>query len=327
MTTEALLDVRGLSVRFAMPRKSLLGQRPVLHAVRDVSFSLRAGRTLGLVGESGSGKTTAAMASIRLATAQTGSVLFDGVDLLKLDAEAMRQRRRHLQVIFQDPYSSLNPRERVGAIVREPLDLMMPELSGSDREERARELFDLVGLRPDQMALFPHQFSGGQRQRVSIARALATNPRLIVCDEPVSALDVAIQAQILNLLRRLQDDYGLSYLFISHDLGVVQFICDDIAVMYLGEIVEFADRPTLFSRPRHPYTAALLSAAPSLARRKSAGYVREGTVKGDPPSPLNIPAGCAFATRCPRVQPKCRAERPALCGDTASSVACHYPLA
>jgi peptide/nickel transport system ATP-binding protein len=190
-----------------------------------------------------------------------------------------------------------------------------------------RELFGLVGLRPDQMALFPHQFSGGQRQRVSIARALATNPRVVVCDEPVSAPDVAIQAQILNLLRRLQDDYGLSYLFISHDLGVVQFICDDIAVMYLGQIVEYADRPSLFSRPRHPYTAALLSAAPSLARRKSAGYVREGAVKGDPPSPLNIPAGCAFASRCPRARPKCREERPILAGDADNAVACHYPLA
>jgi peptide/nickel transport system ATP-binding protein len=239
----------------------------------------------------------------------------------------MRQHRRHLQVIFQDPYSSLNPRERVGAIVREPLDLMMPDISKSDREKRARELFGLVGLRFDQMALFPHQFSGGQRQRVSIARALATNPRLIVCDEPVSALDVAIQAQILNLLRRLQDGHGLSYLFISHDLGVVQFICDDIAVMYLGQIVEFADRPTLFSRPRHPYTAALLSAAPSFARRKSAGYVREGAVKGDPPSPMKVPAGCAFASRCQRVQPKCTEERPILRGNAAASVACHYPLA
>jgi peptide/nickel transport system ATP-binding protein len=326
VTTETLLDVQGLSVRFAMPRKSVFGERPVLHAVRDVSFSLRSGRTLGLVGESGSGKTTAAMASIRLAAAHEGSVLFDGVDLLKLDVEAMRQRRRHLQMIFQDPYSSLNPRERVGAIVREPLDLMMPDISKSDREQRVRELFGLVGLRPDQMALFPHQFSGGQRQRVSIARALATNPRLIVCDEPVSALDVAIQAQILNLLRRLQDDYGLSYLFISHDLGVVQFICDDIAVMYLGQIVEFADRPTLFSRPRHPYTAALLSAAPSLARRKSAGYVREGAVKGDPPSPMNIPVGCAFASRCPRAQPRCMDERPALRDGGEGSVACHYPL-
>lgn len=327
MTTETLLDVQGLSVGFAMPRKSLFGQRLTLHAVRNVSFSLRSGRTLGLVGESGSGKTTTAMAAIRLAAALTGSVLFDGVDLLKLDAEAMRLQRRHLQVIFQDPYSSLNPRERVGAIVREPIDLMIPDMPKADRALRVRELFDLVGLRPDQMALFPHQFSGGQRQRISIARALATNPRLIVCDEPVSALDVAIQAQILNLLRRLQDNFGLSYLFISHDLGVVQFICDDIAVMYLGQIVEFADRPTLFSRPRHPYTAALLSAAPSLARRKSAGYVREGAVKGDPPSPLNVPAGCAFASRCPHAQPKCRDERPILRHSAEGSVACHYPLA
>jgi len=327
MTENALLAVQDLSVRFAMPRQSLLGARPLLQAVREVSFSLKSGRTLGLVGESGSGKTTTAMAAIRLTRAYSGSVMFDGVDLLNLDSEAMRQRRRHLQVIFQDPYSSLNPRERVGAIIREPLELMMPEMSKLDREERVHALFGLVGLRPDQMALFPHQFSGGQRQRISIARALATNPRLIVCDEPVSALDVAIQAQILNLLRRLQDDYGLSYLFISHDLGVVQFICDDIAVMYLGQIVEFADRPALFSHPRHPYTAALLAAAPSLARRKSAGYVREGMVRGDPPSPLNVPQGCAFASRCPRAQPKCREERPRLVHDAGSLVACHYPNA
>ena len=327
MREGSLLDVRELSVRFAMQRQSLLGARPVLQAVRGVSFSLRPGRTLGLVGESGSGKTTTAMAAIRLTPAFSGSAMFDGVDLLSLDPEAMRQRRRHLQVIFQDPYSSLNPRERVGAIVREPLELMMPEMPKPARKERVRELFGLVGLRPDQMALFPHQFSGGQRQRVSIARAVATNPRLIVCDEPVSALDVAIQAQILNLLRRLQDDYGLSYLFISHDLGVVQFICDDVAVMYLGQIVEFADRPSLFSRPRHPYTEALLSAAPSLTRRKSAGYVREGMVRGDPPSPLSIPPGCAFASRCPRAQPKCREERPQLVHDASGSVACHYPNA
>lgn len=327
MTEQALLDVRGLSVRFAMPRKSLFGKRPYLQAVRDVSFALKPGRTLGLVGESGSGKTTTAMAAIRLVTAYAGAVMFEGADLFKLEAEAMRQRRRHLQVIFQDPYSSLNPRARVGTIVREPLDLMAPETSKADREGRVRELFGLVGLRPDQIALFPHQFSGGQRQRISIARALASRPRLIICDEPVSALDVAIQAQILNLLRRLQDDYGLSFLFISHDLGVVQFICDDIAVMYLGEIVEFADRPNLFSRPRHPYTAALLSAAPSLTRRKSAGYVRKGMVKGDPPSPMNIPEGCAFASRCPQVQPKCRRERPELNHDSQGSIACHYPLA
>ena len=326
MTAGALLAVQGLSVRFPMARTSLFGERPYLHAVRDVSFSLRPGRTLGLVGESGSGKTTSAMAAIRLVRAHSGMVLFDGADLMQLNAEAMRQCRRHLQVIFQDPYSSLNPRERVGAIVREPLDLMAPEKSKSEREARVRELFGLVGLRPDQMPLFPHQFSGGQRQRISIARALATNPRLIVCDEPVSALDVAIQAQILNLLRRLQDDFGLSYLFISHDLGVVQFICDDIAVMYLGQIVEYTDRANLFARARHPYTAALLSAAPSLTRRKSTGYIRKGMVKGDPPSPMDVPKGCAFASRCPNVRPRCIEERPELLHDSLGSIACHYPL-
>lgn len=326
MNADTLLEVKDLSVRFGTARKSLFGERPVLHAVRQVSFSLRPGRTLGLVGESGSGKTTTGMAAIRLVPACSGAVMFDGTDLLKIDAEEMRRSRRHLQVIFQDPYSSLNPRERVGAIVREPLELMTPDLSKSERDLRVRELFTLVGLRSDQMALFPHQFSGGQRQRISIARALATHPRLIVCDEPVSALDVAIQAQILNLLRRLQDNYRVSYLFISHNLGVVQFICDDIAVMYLGQIVEFADRPTIFSRPRHPYTAALLAAAPSLARRKSAGYMRRGSVKGEPPSPLNIPPGCAFVSRCPRAQTQCHEERPQLVQDAESSVACHYPL-
>jgi peptide/nickel transport system ATP-binding protein len=256
-----LLDVQELSVSFAMPRKSLFGERPVLHAVRDVSFSLSPGRTLGLVGESGSGKTTTAMATIRLTAAQSGSVMFDGVDLLKLDPEAMRRQRRHLQVIFQDPYSSLNPRERVGAVVREPLDLMMRGTSRAEREDRVRELFGLVGLRPDQMALFPHQFSGGQRQRVSIARALATNPRLVVCDEPVSALDVAIQAQILNLLRRLQGEYGLSYLFISHDLAVVKALSHQLLVIRQGKVVEGGPAQEIFSAPQHPYTQQLLEAA------------------------------------------------------------------
>ena len=325
MSGEVLMQVRGLTVDFPLGRGGLFRPPPMLRAVRGVDFDLTAGRTLGLVGESGSGKTTTAMAAIRLAPASGGQVMFDGTDLMTLTPGQMRRHRKHLQVIFQDPYSALNPRDRVGAIVREPLDLM-DFGDPAARAERVEELFALVGLRRDQMALFPHQFSGGQRQRISIARALATNPRLIVCDEPVSALDVAIQAQILNLLRRLQDEFGLSYLFISHDLGVVQFICDDIAVMYLGEIVEFADRPSLFSRPRHPYTAVLLEAAPSLARRKSAGYRREGMVKGDPPSPLSLPAGCAFASRCPQAQDRCRNEVPALRDIGDSRVACHFPL-
>ena len=320
-----ILRVEDLRVRFAMPRRSLFAARQHLHAVRGVSFAVEEGRTLGLVGESGSGKTTTAMAAIRLVPAQGGRAVLEGDDLLALPEEAMRLKRRDVQVIFQDPYSSLNPRERVGAIVREPLDLMRPDMALADREARVRELFELVGLRPDQLALFPHQFSGGQRQRVSIARALATNPKLVICDEPVSALDVAIQAQILNLLRRLQDELGLAYLFISHDLGVVRYICDDVAVMYLGEIVERAARADLFARPRHPYTAALVDAAPSLARRKSAGYRRAAAVEGDPPSPLDVPPGCVFASRCPRRQQRCIAERPALTG-AVHDVACHFPL-
>ncbi|WP_322866974.1 ABC transporter ATP-binding protein [Aquicoccus sp. G2-2] len=319
-----LLDVRDLTVRFAMPRAGFFGPKPYLEAVRQVSFTLESGRALGIVGESGSGKTTAAMAAIRLTEASSGEVLFEGTDLLTLDDEAMRKQRRDVQLIFQDPYSSLNPRARVVDIVREPMDLM--EIgTPAERDARVRELFTLVGLRPDQLNLFPHQFSGGQRQRISIARALTTNPKLLVCDEPVSALDVAIQAQILNLLARLKSELNLSYLFISHDLGVVRHVCDDVAVMYLGKIVEHAPRTALFDAPQHPYTQALLSAAPSLARRKSKGYVRPLKISGDPPSPINPPKGCAFADRCPRAQDVCRQTPPALDPIGDSLVACHFP--
>ncbi len=319
-----LLEVRDLSVRFALPKASFFGPRRHLEAVRQVSFTLQEGRTLGIVGESGSGKTTTAMSAVRLTRASAGAVLFEGQDLMALDEAGMRQRRRDIQLIFQDPYSSLNPRDRVSLIVREPLDLLAvgdPE----SRRERVAELFGLVGLRRDQLALFPHQFSGGQRQRISIARALATHPKLVVCDEPVSALDVAIQAQILNLLARLQQEMGLSYLFISHDLGVVRQVCDEIAVMYLGRIVEQASRSALFTRPRHPYTEALLASAPSLARRKSRGYVRPAQLKGDPPSPINPPPGCAFAERCPKAQALCREARPELEAHGETAVACHFP--
>ncbi|MCM2563307.1 ATP-binding cassette domain-containing protein [Lutimaribacter sp. EGI FJ00015] len=320
----ALLDVQDLTVRFAMPRPSFFAPRPYLEAVRQVSFRLEAGHALGIVGESGSGKTTTAMAAIRLVEAASGKVVFDGQDLLQLSDEDMRQRRRDVQLIFQDPYSSLNPRARVADIVREPMDLM--EIGTADeRHDRVEELFKLVGLRPDQLSLFPHQFSGGQRQRISIARALTTNPRLLVCDEPVSALDVAIQAQILNLLARLKTELNLSYLFISHDLGVVRHVCDDVAVMYLGKIVEMGSRDALFDNPQHPYTQALLAAAPSLARRKSRGYVRPLKISGDPPSPLNPPKGCAFADRCPRVQDVCRQVQPELETVSSHQAACHFP--
>ncbi len=319
-----LLEVRDLTVRFALPRPAPFAPKPHLEAVRGVSFSLEKGRALGIVGESGSGKTTTAMAAIRLTEAVGGQVLFEGSDLLKLSDEEMRRRRRDVALIFQDPYSSLNPRARVADIVREPMELMG---IGTREERRARvvELFELVGLRPDQLNLFPHQFSGGQRQRISIARALTTNPRLLVCDEPVSALDVAIQAQILNLLERLKAELGLSYLFISHDLGVVRHICEDVAVMYLGKIVEAAPCAALFDAPQHPYTQALLSAAPSLARRKSRGYVRPLKLTGDPPSPLNPPRGCAFAERCPKAQDLCRQTQPELSVHRTTRVACHFP--
>ena len=320
-----LLDVQDLTVRFALPRPKLFAERPYLEAVRQVSFRLEAGKALGIVGESGSGKTTTAMAAIRLVEASGGKVLFDGADLLQLAPEDMRQKRRDVQLIFQDPYSSLNPRARVADIVREPMDLM--EIGTmEERQVRVVELFRLVGLRPDQLNLFPHQFSGGQRQRISIARALTTNPKLLVCDEPVSALDVAIQAQILNLLAKLKAELGLSYLFISHDLGVVRHVCDDVAVMYLGKIVEQAPKARLFDAPQHPYTQALLAAAPSLARRKSAGYVRPLKIAGDPPSPINPPKGCAFAERCPKAQEVCRAVPPVLeHKGGAGAVACHFP--
>lgn len=260
------------------------------------------------------------MAAIRLTQSTSGKVLFEGDDLLGLSDEDMRARRRDVQLIFQDPYSSLNPRARVGDIVREPLDLLDIG-TPADRMDRVRELFALVGLREDQLSLFPHQFSGGQRQRISIARALTTNPKLLVCDEPVSALDVAIQAQILNLLAKLKRDLGLSYLFISHDLGVVRHVCDDVAVMYLGKIVEQAPVEQLFDAPQHPYTQALLSAAPSLKRRKSQGYTRPLNISGDPPSPINPPLGCAFAQRCPKAAALCTEKRPQL----ENGVACHFP--
>ena len=319
-----LLKANDLTVRFTLGKKGLFGARQYLEAVRSVSFTLERGRALGIVGESGSGKTTTAMAAIRLTEAAGGQVLFEGEDLLTLSDEAMRQRRRDIQLIFQDPYSSLNPRARVADIVREPMDLM--EIgTPAERDARVRELFKLVGLRPDQLNLFPHQFSGVQRQRISIARALSTNPKLLVCDEPVSALDVAIQAQILNLLARLKDELGLSYLFISHDLGVVRHVCDDVAVMYLGKIVEHGPVEALFEAPQHPYTRALLAAAPSLARRKSKGYVRPMKLSGDPPSPINPPKGCAFAERCPKAQNICRQSPPEAREAQGLHVACYFP--
>ena len=322
LKSDLLLKVDNLGVRFPVKRDGWFGRKSYLTAVDDVSFSVKRGETLAIVGESGSGKTTAALAVSRLVEAYQGKVELGGQDFLSLRDEELRQARAKVQFIFQDPYASLNPRLRAEAIVREPLDSLeygTPE----ERQGRVDELFRAVGLRPEQQRLFPHQFSGGQRQRIGIARALATQPELIVCDEPVSALDVAVQAQILNLLRHLQKEMNLTYLFISHDLGVVQHMCDSIAVMYMGKIVEHADRKSLFNNPLHPYTAALLSAVPSVDKKR-----RESTkrilIPGDPPDPINPPKGCRFANRCPVAQSVCREIEPELNQALPDhKVACH----
>ncbi len=311
-----VLEVTDLKVHFPA------GKGALVHAVDGVSFAVAQGVAFGLVGESGSGKTTAAMACARLTEITSGAVHLNGEDITHLEGGRLKQARRHIQVVFQDPYASLNPRERAGAIVRRPLDLLQIG-TPAERSQRVDQLFELVGLRPEQQQLFPHQFSGGQRQRIGVARALATHPRLVICDEPVSALDVAIQAQILNLLARLKRELGLSYLFISHDLAVVQHLCDRIAVMYLGQIVEIGSRRELFSRPMHPYTHALISAVPSPERVGPPANERI-RLMGDPSSPISPPAGCRFAGRCAYAQDRCRAEMPRLqqAGDD-HAVACH----
>jgi peptide/nickel transport system ATP-binding protein len=292
-----LLQVKDLKIHFPRRRKHPFARRSLVHAVDGVSFQIRRGTTFGIVGESGSGKTTTALGIMRLLDITSGQVFLGGDDITHIEGAALRYLRRRLQFIFQDPYSSLNPHMRAGSIVREPMDLLEVG-EKSNRDSRVAELFANSGLRPEQRAYFPHQFSGGQRQRIGVARALASQPDLIVCDEPVSALDVAIQAQMLNLLCNLQQEFNLTYLFISHDLGVVQHICDEIAVMYLGKIVEQADRISLFKHPLHPYTWALLSAVPS-AKPGEAKTGERVRLKGDPPSPIDPPPGCRFAQRCP----------------------------
>jgi peptide/nickel transport system ATP-binding protein len=320
--SEVLLNVEDLTVRFAIKRGGMFGKPKYLYAVDDISFQIKRGETLAIVGESGSGKTTAALAVARLVEAYKGTVDLDGTDFLKLEDEELRQARAKMQFIFQDPYSSLNPRVRAEKIVREPLD-NLESGAEEDRQAIVDKLFEAVGLHPEQQRLFPHQFSGGQRQRIGIARALATQPDLIICDEPVSALDVAVQAQILNLLRKLQADFGLTFLFISHDLGVVQHMCDTIAVMYMGKVVEYADRMSLFNNPLHPYTVALLSAVPSVDKKRRAETKRI-LIPGDPPDPLDLPKGCRFANRCPVAIDRCSKEQPTLNEVTEGhQVACH----
>jgi len=322
---EPLLAVTGLTKHYVAPRRWFARQAPVVQAVDDVSFNVEKGETLSLVGESGCGKTTTAKSVMRLIEPTSGSVRLEGSELVGLSAEKMRERRRDMQIIFQDPYASLNPRMRAGDIVGEPLR-NFADVSRGERRERVQWLFSKVGLRPESAMKYAHEFSGGQRQRLGIARALALNPKLIVCDEPVSALDVSVQAQVVNLLMDLQAEFGLAYLFVAHDLAVVRHISNRVAVMYLGRIVETGDRDAVFSSPRHPYTELLLASAPVPDLR----VVRQRVLlQGDPPSPANPPPGCRFHTRCPLAQPICKAEVPQLSpardqGAAGHWVACHF---
>ena len=321
--SEVLLEVENLVKHF--PVGGGMFSRPVaaVRAIDGVSFTLNRGETLGLVGESGCGKTTTGRCILQLERPTSGRIVFEGVDLTTLDEAALRKVRRRVQVIFQDPYSSLNPRMTIGQILAEPLKVHGIVRDAVAREARVQELLQQVGLLPQHAKRYPHQLSGGQRQRVGIARALAMEPSLIICDEPVSALDVSIQAQIINLLEDLQSRFGLTYLFIAHDLSVVRHISDRVAVMYLGKIVEIADRTALYEEPLHPYTRALLSAVPIPDPAVEAA--RERTVlRGEVPSPLNPPPGCVFHPRCPIAVDRCSAEVPALRElRGAHSGACH----
>jgi peptide/nickel transport system ATP-binding protein/oligopeptide transport system ATP-binding protein len=314
-----LLRVENLVKHFPVQRGLFGRQSAVVHAVDGVNFELREGETMALVGESGCGKSTVGRLILRLLDATSGKVWFDGQDLMELSPTEVRAKRRELQMIFQDPYSSLNPRMTIEQTITEPLALH--GLAPGKHRERAVELMDRVGLAPQYLQRYPHEFSGGQRQRIGIARALAVQPRIIVCDEPVSALDVSIQAQIVNLLRDLQKQLGLAYVFIAHDLAVVKHIASHVAVMYLGQIVEYADKRTLFAQPRHPYTQALLSAIPL----PQPGLRRERMLlQGDVPNPISPPSGCRFRTRCPYARERCAQEVPALRDSGGHLTACHF---
>ncbi|HEU5228503.1 MAG TPA: dipeptide ABC transporter ATP-binding protein [Ktedonobacteraceae bacterium] len=325
VASRTLLDVRDLKMHFPLTR-GIVMQRVVgyVRAVDGVSFSIERGQTLGLVGESGSGKTTIGRTIVRLYKPTSGEIIFDNEDLAKLSGEALRGVRKRVQIVFQDPYASLNPRFTIGSLISEPMAIYK---MGSSQEirDRALELLRVVGLRPEYFDRYPHEFSGGQRQRIAVARALSINPEFIIADEPVSALDVSVRAQVLNLLQRLQGQFGLTYLFVSHDLSVVRHVADRIAVMYLGKIVELSDRDELYSAPKHPYTKALLSAVPipdPAVEKKRQRII----LSGDLPSPINIPTGCRFHTRCPMAQAICREVEPAFEAKEGRQhyAACHF---
>jgi oligopeptide/dipeptide ABC transporter ATP-binding protein len=327
VTAGALLEATDLVKHYPLHRGVVVRRgSAVVHAVDGVSFDVRAGETLGIVGESGCGKTTTARMLLRLVDPTSGTIAFDGEDITHVSGSRLKTLRRDMQMVFQDPYSSLNPRQTVGSILADPFAIHGLARGEGERRRAVQELMEQVGLNPEHYNRHPHEFSGGQRQRIGVARAIALRPRLIVADEPVSALDVSIQAQILNLLRRLQRELGLTIVFIAHDLSVVRHMCDRIAVMYLGKVVELASADELYARPRHPYTAALLAAVP-IPDPSVRGRARE-ILSGDLPSPSAPPPGCRFHTRCPRAVPgHCDVEEPPLESKPGGGLAaCHYPL-
>jgi oligopeptide transport system ATP-binding protein len=321
MSENVILDVKNLKTYFDAT-KGIFSKKQIVKAVDDVTFDVKENETFGLVGESGCGKTTLGRTIVKLYEPESGTITFEGTDISKIKGSKLKAFRKDMQMIFQDPYASLNPRMTVGEIIKEPMIIHNIYNSDKEREDRVVELLKIVGLKPDHIRRYPAEFSGGQRQRIGIARGLAVNPKFIVCDEPISALDVSIQAQVVNLLKNIQKEMGLSYLFIAHDLSMVKHISDRIGVMYLGHIVEMGPSDDVYSRPLHPYTTALLSAIPipdpDIAKARNR-IVLEGEV----PSPINPPKGCPFCTRCPKATERCHNEMPEPIQVGTRTVACH----
>ena len=317
---KVLLEAKNIVKWFPIKKALSFKPKGYVKAVDDVSFSIMKGETMGLVGESGCGKSTLARTLLRLVEPNSGDLLYQGENFLAADRRTLKEMRKKMQIIFQDPFGSLHPKMRIKTILNEPL-VISKYGDSQKRNARVSELINLVGLKDEHLTRFPHEFSGGQRQRIGIARALATNPGFVICDEPVSALDVSVRSQVLNLLKDLQNDFGLTYLFISHDLSVIEHFCNRVIVMYLGKVVESGSRDNLFQNPAHPYTRALLSAAPQIRAKNRRQRV---TLEGDIPSPVNPPQGCRFHTRCPQVQDICKTDPPLVKLSAGHFAMCHF---